>query len=185
MFLSNRNGNSIMALFHQSLGALILAVLSLPAHAVYVAVHNQGHYSVRFEVNGRDSGFFEVGQSRIVENASGTIRLVWRPSRVLEITGCPATTVTVHGIEIGQGLFTSKKFELRVGNNNVDIVFHGDTFNPVLRLNGFDPVDVLGFDLVNDIPVAYSVNFNGEYKDYPILNASDLPSHPSCEWVKK
>jgi len=174
-----------MTLFNKSLGILILAALALPTNAVNVTVHNQAHYSVRFEVNGRDSGFFDVGQSRTVENASGTIRLVWRPSRMLEITGCPATTVTVHGIEIGQGLFTDGKFELRVGNNNVDIVFHGDIINPVLRLNGFDPVDVLGFDLVNDIPIAYPVNFNGEYKDYPILNASNLPSHPSCEWVKK
>lgn len=138
MFLSNRNGNSIMTLFHQSLGALILAVLSLPAHAVYVAVHNQGHYSVRFEVNGRDSGFFETGLSRVMENASGAIRIYFNVGDL--------TCVTSQVVAL-------EKWDLQVGKNNVDIFFQGNEFNPRLKLNGFDPVDFLNL----------LINLNDEY----------------------
>ncbi|MDO9105452.1 MAG: hypothetical protein Q7U57_10875 [Methylovulum sp.] len=127
-----------MTLFNKSLGALVLAALSLPANAVNVTVHNQAHYLVSFEVNGRHSGNFSIGQSRTMDNASGTIRINWLVNGFI---WCSTTEVSV------------QKVELQVGEQNVEIFFQGDVFTPHLRLRGFDIARYFGG----------SINLNHDY----------------------
>jgi len=147
-----------MTLFNKSLGAFILAALTLPANAVNVTVHNQGHYLVSFEVNDRHSGNFGVGQSRTMENASGTIRINWLP---YGFSWCSTTEMTTPKI--------GKRWALQVGKNDVEIFFQGDIFAPHLRLNGFDPINY------SDDRADWSINLNDDYQ---------IRDYVFCEWRK-
>ncbi|TAN67452.1 MAG: hypothetical protein EPN17_11055 [Methylobacter sp.] len=146
-----------MTLFNKSLGALVLAALSLPANAVNVTVHNQGHYWVSFEVNGRHSDALSIGQSRTMENASGTIRIF----SYAGYNSCVTTRVFTPEVDM--------TWDLQVGKNDVEIFFQGNEFNPRLKLNGFDPVNYF----------SWSINLNDEYSFAPHGTYKK-----TCEWVK-
>ena len=142
--------------------ALCVATISLPAGAVNVTVHNQGHYFVSFEVNGRHSGNFGVGQSRTIDNASGTIRLNWLPG----FTWCSTTSIAVPNSN-----FTSLEgIQLLVGQSDIDITFKGDIFSPEMLLSGFDKVRrITGYDS-NGFPKYTYFDLNRPY------------SHQVCIW---
>ncbi|MDO9105450.1 MAG: hypothetical protein Q7U57_10865 [Methylovulum sp.] len=135
--------------------ALCVAAISLPAGAVKVTVHNQGHYFVSFEVNGRHSGNFGVGQSRTMENASGKIRLNWLPG----FTWCSNTAV----------YFPNSNFtylegiELLVGQSDIYITFENDIFSPEMLLRGFDKVRrITGYDK-DGFPKYIDIDLNRTY----------------------
>jgi len=102
----------------KSIAALALLALTVPATAGTVTVHNQAHYLVSFKVWGlldQDSGVFPIGQSRTMENISGTLELNWLPG------------------------FWWRQFENAAqikADGAIDVTFFGDIFNPTAIING-------------------------------------------------
>lgn len=124
--------------------ALFVSAFSLPAGAVKVTVHNYGHYLVSFEVDGRHSGNFGVGQSRTMDNASGSITLNWLP---FGFHWCSS-------FFIYNGLL--KPIPYTVGGSDIDITFSGDAFTQGLSLKGFD--------VFNDPNLSRPIDFNRTYR---------------------
>jgi len=102
----------------KSIVALALLALTVPATAGKVIVHNQAHYLVSFTVRGlvdQDSGVFPIGQSRTMENISGTLELNWLPG------------------------FWWRQFEnaARIkADGTIEVTFLGDIFKPTAIING-------------------------------------------------
>lgn len=102
----------------KSIAALALLALTVPATAMAgtVTVHNQAHYLVSFKVwgLGQDSGVFPIGQSRTMENISGTLELNWLPG------------------------FWWRQFENAAqikADGTIEVTFFGDIFNPTVKIN--------------------------------------------------
>lgn len=100
----------------KSIAALALLALTVPATAGTVTVHNQAHYLVSFKVwgLGQDSGVFPIGQSRTMENISGTLELNWLPG------------------------FWWRQFENAAqikADGTIEVTFFGDIFNPTVKIN--------------------------------------------------
>ncbi|TAN66332.1 MAG: hypothetical protein EPN17_14050 [Methylobacter sp.] len=105
-----------MAISIKSIFAVTLLTFTMTATAGTVTVHNQAHYLVGFKVwgLGQDSGVFPIGQSRTMENISGTLELNWLPG------------------------FGWRQFENAAqikADGTMEVTFFGDIFNPTVKIN--------------------------------------------------
>jgi len=106
----------------KAIAALALLAVSLPATAGKLTVHNQGHYLVAFQVSDQDSGVFPIGQSRTMENVSGTLTLSYR--------NFFAWRTYSSFYSAGVRTFLDVK-----PDGNIEVTFTGDLFNPRIKIN--------------------------------------------------
>lgn len=105
----------------KSIAALVLLALTVPATAGTVTVHNQGHYLAAFQVSDQDSGVFPIGQSRTMENVSGTLTIKYRGV----FAWFSFSTLDFND----PTLFNVK------ADSTIEVTFLGDIFNPKIKIN--------------------------------------------------
>lgn len=108
----------------KSIWVLALLVFTLPTTAGTVTVHNQGHYLVAFQVSDQDSGVFPIGQSRTMENVSGTLKLQYRNIFAWR------TYSSFYSASVRTFLDVKP-------DGNIEVTFTGDIFNPRIKINNF------------------------------------------------